>query len=122
MCGLAFYEAFNSGGIADMETKTSVVKPTSTGADRVKRGFNRIALVGAVAAVALFFVAVGLCIFLFVTSTSEDRAISSVGWELCLIPLGIGGAWVAFWLVLSWVIRGFMSEGNSNHPQGDNSH
>ena len=38
------------GGIADMEMKPGVVKPTLTRADRVKRGFERIALVGAAVA------------------------------------------------------------------------
>ena len=48
-------------GIADMEMKTSVVKPTPWGADN---GINRIALAVLVAAGALSAMGVGLTIFL----------------------------------------------------------
>ena len=71
-------------GIADMEMKTSVVKPTPTGADN---GINRIALAVLVAAGALSAMGVGLTIFLIVIS---DRA--TLYGAAPLIPLGIVSA------------------------------
>jgi hypothetical protein len=91
-----------------METKTSVVKPTPSGAERIKRGFNRIALVGAVAAFVLFVLWVGLYVFLLFAYPQSRN------WTI--------GTLIGVWMLLSWLIRGFMSEGNSNLPQGDNPH
>ena len=66
-------------GVDDMEMKTSVVKPTPTGADN---GINRIALAVLVAAGAVSAMGVGLTIFLA----------SIYGAAPFLIPLGIVSA------------------------------
>ena len=92
-----------------MEMKTSVVKPTPTGADN---GINRIALAVLIAVGALSAMGVGLTIFLA----------TIYGAAPFLIPLGMSSAhWVSVWLLLPWLIRGFC-EGNSDLPQGDNPH
>ena len=104
---------------------TSVVKPTPTGAERIKRGFNRIALVGAVVAGVAVVWMVGWYFYLSATLTYPYATTDQHPEEIYVISsffLALGGAWVAFWMLLSWVIRGFMGEGNSNLPQGDNPH
>ena len=87
-------------GIADMEMKTSVVKPTPWGADN---GINRIALAVLVAAGALSAMGVGLTIFLIVIS---DRATL---YGTALIPLGIvsalGIVLVAALVADPWILR-----------------
>ena len=81
-------------GVADMEMKTSVVKPTPTGADN---GINRIALAVLVAVGAVSAMGVGLTIFL---ATIYGAA---------LIPLGIvsalGIGLVAAVVADPWILR-----------------
>jgi hypothetical protein len=91
-----------------------VVKPTPSGAERIKRGFNRIALVGAVAA---FVLSVGLYVYFLFAEPWHPNPVRFIGASTLL-----GTGWAGFWMVLSWLIRGFMSEGNSNLPQRDNPH
>ena len=65
-------------GIADMEMKTRVGEADSTRADRVKRGFNRIALVGAVVAGVFFVWAVGWYSYLLATLLIHTRRINTL--------------------------------------------
>ena len=86
-----------------MEMKTSVVKPTPTGADRVKRGFNRIAIIGAVAAGVAVVWMVGWYFYIWMPYATTDQHPEQIKFLISL-PLALGGAWVAFWMLLSWLI------------------
>ena len=79
-------------GIADMEMKTSVVKPTPWGADN---GINRIALAVLVAAGALSAMGVGLTIFLIVISDGATLD-GAAFW------LGIVSAWAGLILIVGY--------------------
>ena len=66
-------------------------------AERVKRGFMRLAVVGSLAALIL----AGM--FYFGEQKEKDAAFA-----LFLTAV----AWSVFWLFVSWIVRGFMDEGS----------
>ena len=76
---------------------------------------------GAAVAGVLVVCWVGWYCYLDATITYPDQH-PEIFYEIIFVLLAMGGAWVAFWMLLSWLIRGFMGEGNSNLPQGDNPH
>jgi hypothetical protein len=80
-------------GIADMEMKTSVVKPTPWGADN---GINRVALAVLVAAGALSVMGVGLAIFLIV---SDGATLDGAAFWL-----GIVSAWAGLILIVGYAV------------------
>ena len=77
-----------------MEMKTSVVKPTTWGADN---GINRIALAVLVAAGALSAMGVGLTIFLIVISDGATLD-GAAFW------LGIVSAWAGLILIVGYAV------------------
>ena len=76
-----------------MEMKTSVVKPTSWGADN---GINRVALAVLVAAGALSVMGVGLAIFLIV---SDGATLDGAAFWL-----GIVSAWAGLILIVGYAV------------------